>query len=117
MSVVWPVTLPTAPLVAGFEESPPDLCVRTQMDAGPAKVRKRYTAGVRDFSAAFVLTTAQLAIFDAFYLTTCNGGATPFDFTHPRTKASISVRFAGRPKYASASTTRWHVSVPLEVLP
>ncbi|QLH37711.1 MAG: hypothetical protein HWD60_00095 [Defluviicoccus sp.] len=45
MSAVWPSSLPQKPLVDGFSETAPNLVVRSPMDVGPAKVRRRATAG------------------------------------------------------------------------
>ncbi len=42
----WPATLP-APALSSLRETPPDNLIRTQMDKGPAKVRRRTTANVR----------------------------------------------------------------------
>ena len=41
----WPATLPQEILAEGYEEGLPDVLVRTKMDAGPDKVRRRATAG------------------------------------------------------------------------
>lgn len=35
---VWPVTLPQDVLIDGYDEKVPEMTLRTQMDAGPAKV-------------------------------------------------------------------------------
>ncbi len=44
---VWPPSLPQRPLAQGFSEQAPDTLIRTQMEAGPPKVRRRFTAGIR----------------------------------------------------------------------
>lgn len=113
----WPVTLPTTPLQDGYSETLPNNIIRTQMDKGPAKVRKRMTSNVRPISCAFVLTTAQLAIFESFFITDCAYGAIHFDWAHPRTGSTLDFRFTDQPKYEPMSGTDWYVTFNLEQLP
>jgi hypothetical protein len=80
----WPASLPQFVLTRNYKESPPDLVIRTKMDAGPAKVRRRFTAGVRPIEAMLVLNGDQLAVLDDFYLTACQGGALSFTWTYQR---------------------------------
>ena len=41
----WPSSLPDHVLQQGHNESLANVTSRSQMDAGPAKVRRRFTAG------------------------------------------------------------------------
>jgi len=113
----WPSTLPSAPLARGFSEKPPKLTLRTQMDAGPAKVRKRFTAGVRPLTLQIKVTSAQVAIFDSFYLSDCGAGATPFTWVHPRTGAAASLRITDEPSYDPAGGDYWTITFNVEILP
>lgn len=117
MSIVWPGDLPARPLIAGFEETFPDIALRTQMDAGAAKVRRRYTAAVRPLTVTYILTDAQVTSLDGFYLSTAAAGALPFDWTHPRTLDVVSVRFTQPPRITARGAGLWDVSIGLEVLP
>lgn len=99
MSVLWPIGLPSAPLVRGLLETVPDLVVRSAVDVGPAKVRRRLTAGVRTFNVRFSMTFDQMELFDEFFLTSIRGGALPFLFTNPRTGEQVDMRIVGRPQY------------------
>ncbi len=80
----WPTSLPQFVLTRNYKETAPDLVIRTQMDAGPAKVRRRFTAGVRPMEAMLVLTEDQLIVLDNFYLSDCQGGALSFTWTYQR---------------------------------
>lgn len=113
----WPATLPQLPMASGFSESPPDTTVRTKMDAGPAKVRRRFTANVRPIKASFLMTTAQIADLDTFYVTTTVGGSASFTWIDPRTSSSKSFRFMAPPEYNLTSGDYWSVSLQLEQLP
>lgn len=50
----WPETLPQSPLLDGWRETPADNTVRTAMEAGPAKVRARGTAGAGKMSLTYI---------------------------------------------------------------
>ena len=113
----WPATLPQAPLVNGYQESIPDTSIRTKMDQGAAKTRKRTTAGIREFQMSFVMTAAQVEIFETFYITTTNSGVDMFTFDHPRTGVTYAkFRFSGVPKYIAIGLV-YNVSVGMELLP
>lgn len=113
----WPGTLPTAPLLDGYTETPPDTTIRTASDTGPNKIRRRFTAGVRKFMVRTLLTTAQVATLDTLYITTLEGGALPFDWTHPRTGASVSFRFVGPPVYSAVTYGYYNATMSLEIMP
>ena len=115
---VWPVGLPQLTAVEGYGEAPPDTALRTNMDAGPAKVRRRSTAGIRPLSVQFDLDAAQVETLDAFYVATLQGGALSFDWVHPRTQAAATLRFVQPPAYRPhGSDAAWRAVVQLEVLP
>lgn len=114
---VWPITLPTAPLLDGFIETTPETIIRSEMDAGPAKVRNRTTAGVRKFSMAFILDKIQTATFDSFYLNDLSGGTNSFDFEHPRTGETLSLRLTKPPRYNAQNARYFRVSLEAESLP
>ncbi|CAB5220423.1 hypothetical protein UFOVP233_72 [uncultured Caudovirales phage] len=97
MATVWPATLPAFVLEAGYQEGLEDQTVETQMDAGPAKIRRRFTTSTRRFQVTVQMTPEQAAIFETFYLTTLSGGSLPFDWVHPRTQVAKTFRFRRPP--------------------
>ena len=113
----WPDTLPAALLLENFQELLPQTAIRTDMDTGPAKVRRRTTAGTGALMVSYLLSVAETITLDAFYRTTLSGGATPFDFTHPRTGAALSCRFTSPPEYAPLNGNYFKATLALEVLP
>lgn len=116
-NAVWPPSLPPQVLLAGYAEAPPETVLRTQMDAGPAKLRSRTTAAPRPIGGAVVLTSAQLATLDGFYVATLSGGALPFDWQHPRTLAAATFRFLSPPQYTALGGGHWQASLSLEAMP
>lgn len=113
----WPATLPQLPLAADHAEAPPDIVLRTQMEVGPAKLRRRTTAGASPLTAGFILNETQVATLRTFYESTLSGGALPFDWLHPRTGAAISCRFLEPPGQSAPSAGFYHVICRLEVMP
>lgn len=114
----WPLTLPTAPEGSGYQEVSPTTTIRTPMESGPPKVRQRVTAGVRPFTMSWLLTKAQVATLDTFYVTTLKGGSLSFDgLAHPRTQAAAVFRFVDQPTYSYLGPDVWRVHCKMEVLP
>ena len=98
MAALWPASLPQRFLQdPGTSENPPDVVVETQMDAGPPKARRRFTAGFRLVGGSLALTHAQRATLDTFYMDTLEGGALTFDWIHPITSAPATFRFMPQP--------------------
>lgn len=92
------------------------------MDVGPAKVRRRQTAGVRMFQCELVLTRTQVATLDDFFHDTIDAGALPFTWEHHRTGQPVDYRFTGPPEYTplaprGAGTEYWRATFELEAMP
>lgn len=111
---VWPSQF--CPIIDSFQESPPENIIRSDMDVGPAKVRRRTTANIRPISFNMFLTKAETALLDSFFLNDVMSGAIPFDFIHPRTDQLVSARFVEPPQYSNRSIG-YNVSISLEILP
>jgi hypothetical protein len=116
----WPSNVPLAFLNNSYQESFASNLLRSDMDSGPAKVRRRTSAGVRPLEGQLLLSGAERAVIEAFFTNTLRSGALPFSATHPRTGASILLRFVEPPAYGdfpTATEAYYTVSLKLEVLP
>ncbi len=113
----WPGALPTAPLIAGLRETLADNVVRTQMDQGPAKVRRRSTGNVKSLQVQYILTAAQKDLLITFFVTTLVDGSLSFDFDDPLAGSSATVRFIGPPTFNAVNATTWSTALALEILP
>ena len=113
----WWNGLTDKPLLANNLETLPQLTVRTAMDVGPDKVRKRITADSRFLQCTFLYTTAEVASFDTFYITTTNGGADTFRWQHPRTGTEGDWMMVGQPTYQAISDGEYHVTLLMENRP
>ena len=112
----YPAGLPQNPLL-GYTEKITSPLIRSEMETGSPKVRRRFTSAIRTFNVRFILTKAQVATLETFYVTTTNYGADAFTFENWRTDASVSMRFVDSPSYTAISTDIWEVSMELEQLP
>lgn len=93
----WPIGLPQYVLEAGYQETLEDQTIESEMDAGPAKIRRRFTTATRRFQVTVQMTPSEAAIFEDFYLNTLQGGALSFDWVHPRTRLAKAFRFRKPP--------------------
>jgi hypothetical protein len=118
MAAVWPPGVSDGFEVQGFTETLPNAMLRTQMDAGPAKQRRRFSAAVTPIAGSIMVPAAQAALFEAFFRDTLALGALPFEWTHPRTGALRTWRFTEPPQLTpQASGTWWRIAMKLELLP
>jgi hypothetical protein len=95
MSITWPSGVPDEPLSASIEEGARNTVLRSPMETGPAKQRRRFRAGPRPISFAIPMTRAEVGTFEAWFEDTLADGALSFDFTHPRSQATVTLRFIG----------------------
>lgn len=112
----WPADLP-APALGTLTETPPNNKLRSSMDKGPPKDRRRTTANVRPISFMLKLTPAQTQTLDDFFVTDTASGVNEFDYTHPRTGASVTAKFATEPEYSELEGVLYDCSISLEIQP
>jgi hypothetical protein len=113
----WPATLPTE-TERDFTEKPPNLLARTEMDAGPARVRRRYSAGVTEFEVSYVFSPDQMTIWESFYQYDIADGALSFTYPHPRLWGNnITARLMEPPQYKHLGGGYFEVTLKVEKLP
>lgn len=118
-SYVWPVTLPQIPQ-KGYSESMGVNILRTPMDAGIAKQRRRGNKP-SILNVTFIMTTEQVATLETF-CTSIIKGVIRFGFTHPRTKIIKEVRIVPQSEgvlynLSYLAPEYWTVTLQLEILP
>lgn len=105
--------------LTGASYAPVDITIRTQMDAGPAKVRRRYTAGPADVTLRLLCDRAQVQTLDDFVAITLST-TLPFtwrDWRKPAGAENVAVyRFKRHPTYEDAGPALWYASLELELL-
>ena len=127
----WPGTLPEY-LPIETQESADDNIVKTEMDMGPRKVRRRFTALVRFLDPPpdrYIFTETQKDALLTLHDTTLKHGSLSFNWVlNGPTKefdndTTTSFRFDGRPEVklivtgASSAARLYTVSMRLEILP
>ena len=118
----WPATLPQAQFV-GLADLKTSGMLRTQMDIGPAKSRRRFTATVRNVDVPIIVDNDHRETFDSFFDGTIGDGSLPFDWTDPVTDNVVSFRFRNAPSFRllrgdPGRSKRHHIAtLQLEILP
>ena len=116
----WPSTLPK-PRTSGYQLSPVDPALRSDMEVGAARVRRRTAARNDQVSVAWFFTDAQLATFRTWYDDAAGaaGGASWFDglsLAIGNTGVTAqSARFVGIWKADQVDKLQWSVSAKLEL--
>jgi hypothetical protein len=117
VTAIWPETLPAYFLIDGYGESEPDTVLRTPMETGPAKLRRRGTNAVRPVRGMIRISYAQRTTLSAFYQDTLAGGTLPFEWVHPTTREAATFRFVSKPAYTPAAGVKLNATLDLEILP
>lgn len=115
MAVLFPPGLPPLEVAAGFTGTEADNTIRTAMDTGPAKVRRRSTAAPVTRSLAHpAYTLEQLRTLLAFYRDT---DALAFEMNDPISGEPRQHRFTAPPSYSAIGAGLFSVSTEMEILP
>lgn len=115
LPVSWPVDLPDC--AATWQESETPSTIRTDMDAGPPKVRRRFTGIWRRIEVSMNLTKDQFIILRDFYDNECAQGVNWHTFRHPYTNEIEQFRFVEPPALTSMSALAASASMKWEQLP
>lgn len=115
----WPTTLPS-PLLSGYGISPSDQVIRTEMEGGETRSRRRSSARKDSFPVSWKFTDAQMAIFRAWfdspsYADGGNAWFTVYLATGDTGIDSVTARFNGAWQASMESGLHWNVSATLEV--
>jgi hypothetical protein len=118
MSLAWPAALPPLAELDGYTETPPDLALRSSVEAGPAKTRPRWSAGATRVSGRLLLDAAQAEALAQFYRAATLTGALVFEAPHPRTGLVARLRFTRAPELAHLAEGGglWRAQIELEAL-
>lgn len=76
-TITWPTTLPL-PTVEGYNVEPGETIIRTEMDAGLARHRRRFTDVPTKIAVRWIMRRDQYAIFEGWYRWHAREGASFF---------------------------------------
>ena len=115
----WPASLPQDPFAEdGAAYKPGENIIRTQMENGPYKQRRRFTNVPETFTFTMVLSKPNYAVLMTFVTSTL-ADVLPFDWIDFRTGAPAVYRFTKRPDatWFTGNGDYWTVTCELELLP
>ena len=92
-NITWPSSLPQVIRLEGLSAQRKSNVIRTQMDTGPQKVRRRYTAITKEFTGSVVLTENQRELLEDWYQNIIGDGALRFVMKDPQTLQPAEFRF------------------------
>jgi hypothetical protein len=117
----WPTanSFPQSPQ-KGFSESIGVNIIRSAMDAGPAKQRRR-SQRPSTMDLSFILTTAQTQTLETFVFNDLEG-VKRFNFQHPRLYTTVEVRIVPQSegelfRLQYLAPGYWQASLKFEILP
>jgi hypothetical protein len=118
MPINFPETLPNVRM-SDYGFKPGNANLRTDMEAGLARVRRRFLSVPSEMQVSWELTPEELGIFEKFYDTDTFGGSAWFNIklVNGAGETTYSARF--KEPYSAKTTAReymWMVSATLEVL-
>ncbi len=116
----WPTSLPN-PTVNGYTVAPVDATVRTPMEVGADRTRRRTFARNDRLTLGWQMTDAQYTAFRAWFddnSTGINGGASWFTVTLPigtNGMQSVNAKFVGPFQAAAFGVLNWTVTGTVEI--
>lgn len=122
---IWPKSLPQSPLASSFKQKAPSNLLRSSMDTGPDKVRRRGTAKPFTQSLTFVMDNTQLNTFENFVRNTLGYGVRAFEMYQTHRERYVRTRIvpSSETLYTISYVTRdeaepvWEVSFDIEFFP
>ncbi len=115
--ITWPSTLPL-PTVQGYGVQPGEAILRTEMEAGLARQRRRFTDVPTKVSVRWIMRRDQYAIFEGWYRWYAREGASWFAITLLgglgllEQEARFTRQFSSR---LLAGGTLWEITSELEI--
>ena len=113
-TITWPTSQPR-PTVQGHSLQPGDNIIRTEMDSGIARQRRRFTDVPDKLSVRWVMSNDQYTLFESWYRWHTQSGTAWFSVPIQGTKLR-QARFIGRWLARPLSRgMRWEITSTLEV--
>jgi hypothetical protein len=111
--ITWPSSLPQVIRLEGLNAKKKSNIIRTQMDAGPQKARRRYTVNTKEFTGSVVLTESQRELLEDWYDNILGSGVLRFVMKDPQTLEPSEFRFLE--EYTEESNDGlWIITMQLE---
>lgn len=114
-NIMWPTSIPQLLRLDGQKAQRKNNVIRTQMDAGPSKARKRYTVSEKLFEGTIIVTEEERQILENWYRDTLGDGTLRFAMKDPQSLQLSEFRFTE--DYTEVSLEGlWKITMKLEKL-
>jgi hypothetical protein len=116
MNITWPTTLPL-PSVEGYGLTPQEAVLRTDMESGPARQRRRFRQTPTRITVRWLFSEFEFAIFEAWYKFQADEGGQWFEITLTGGLGLLAheARFTRQFEAQLLSAQRWQVKSELEI--
>lgn len=110
--VEWPALAPQ--FAESWQQQNKPVTIRSEMEVGPPKVRRRYTNPIREFGVQMIGTHAQGMEVQEFFEITTQGGVLWHNFRHPFTNVVEQFRFVEAPSIQNLGALGTTISMKWE---
>lgn len=121
MAIAWPVTVPDMFESSGFGYDADSGLLRSDMDSGPAKVRRRFTSTTKNMTGTIIMSRTQFQTWETWFEDTIFHGALSFTMTDPVNGGTMTVRIvsgkSGKPYSWSQTGLLVSLNLTIEKLP
>ena len=116
MNITWPNTLPL-PSVEGYGLTPQEAVLRTDMESGPARQRRRFRQTPTRITVRWLFSEFEFALFEAWYKYHADEGGQWFEITLLGGLGLLphEARFTRQFEAQLRSARRWDVKGELEI--
>ena len=113
----WPTGVPDTFESSGFAYDADSGVVRSDMDSGPPKVRRRFSSVSKNMKGTIIMTKAQFLLWETWFEDVVYHGSLSFTMTDPINGGSMTVRIVtgGNTKPYSWSINGLFVSLTFAV--
>lgn len=116
-ATTWPDDIPKCFLTENYMEEPQPITIRSPVDSGPRKLRRRFTKRVVNVAASIVCNLDEINALEEFFYVTLQGGTQTFEKEHPFNGKTITYRFLEPPVLAGVYTKdQFQIQLLLEEL-
>ena len=111
--VDFPASLPEKAVAQSFKETFGERILSSAVDEGPPKVRLLNTGKPRKIEAEYMYSSAEVETLITFY---DGNAANTFNWKHPRTSGTVSVRFTKPPQLKGVGPDLFAVTLFVETV-
>lgn len=117
MAVAWPGTITQNMLAGSYSEKPDRNVASFAPEVGPSIDRRRTSIASSQISFQSRYSSAEKALFDAFYRDDLADGTLVLTRKNPKSGATITCKFSEAPSFSDLSPGYYLASLAFSVLP